>query len=71
MMPKNRSSSVQPLLRKSPSDLNAKLLNRKSQARAAIASTKNKKKSARADVVHLHHIDTAPSATSSSSCITL
>lgn len=58
MMPKNRSSGIQQLMRKSSGELKAKLSARQLQARSA-ASTKNKKKPARADVVHLHHNEPA------------
>ncbi|MFC5530605.1 hypothetical protein [Cohnella yongneupensis] len=60
-MPKNRSSGVQPLVRKPAGDPKAKLSARQPQLRAAAAPPKNKKKPARADVVYLHQNGSAPS----------
>jgi hypothetical protein len=56
-MPKNRPSGIKPLLGKSSGDLKVRLSARRSRPKSA-ASTKNKKKPARADIVQLHYNET-------------
>ncbi len=53
-MPKNKPPFAKPLLRRSSGEPKAKLSARQPQAKSA-AAPRNKKKPARADVVHLHY----------------
>jgi hypothetical protein len=57
-MPKLRSALARPLVRKPTTDTKAKLLSRNvssSPSQSKSASSKNKKESAKGEVVHLHH----------------